>query len=127
MARSDPYWRHVMQWEGREESQNVEDERGGGGGFGGKTGLAVGGGIGGLILIVVLSLIFGVDVRQFFGGGGGPGVVQPNAGPTDPEDDKLKHFSSIVFRDTEIVWDKQFKEMGKTYKKPILHLYSDRV
>jgi predicted metalloprotease len=44
-----------MEWEGREESENVEDRRT----FGTRT-LAIGGGAG-AILIVILGLVFGVD------------------------------------------------------------------
>jgi predicted metalloprotease len=120
-----------MEWENREESSNVEDDRGSGGGFGGRTGLAIGGGVGGVI-IIILGLIFGVDLRPFLGGGPGPGggVVQPNDGPprqADAEEEKMAHFSKIVFKDTEIVWDKLFKQMGKTYRKPTLHLYTNEV
>lgn len=120
-----------MEWEGREESTNVEDDRGSGRSFGGKTGLAVGGGIGGVI-ILILGLIFGVDFRQLGGGAGpnGGGVVQPGDGPAkpaDPDEEKAAHFSKIVFKDTELVWDKLFKQMGKNYRKPVLHLYSDGV
>src|SRR2546430_1074605 len=49
--------RRAMKWEGREESDNVEDRRG----LGRKTGLAVGGG--GLV-ILILALLFGVDPQQ---------------------------------------------------------------
>ena len=118
-----------MQWEGREESTNVEDQRGeGGGGFGGRGGLAIGGGVGGLI-IIVLGLIFGVDLRPFFGGGGGgPVAVQPSGPVRHPDDEeKLAHFTKIVFRDTEKVWDQQFRKMGKTYQKPTLVLFSGQV
>jgi uncharacterized protein len=104
-----------MQWEGREESKNVEDSRGIG-----KTGLAVGG-VGGLV-IVILGLIFGVDIQKFLGQGDNAAP-----GPADPAEEKLAHFAKVVFGDTERVWDKQFREMGLTYEKPTLHLFSDEV
>jgi len=111
-----------MEFEDREESQNVEDERGGG--FGGRGLLFGGGGIGAVILIV-LALIFGVDPRKLLGLGG-PGVVAQQH-QADPEEEKQAHFTKVIFGDTERVWDEQFRKMGKTYKKPILHLYTDQV
>jgi uncharacterized protein len=105
-----------MQWEGREESRKVDDRRGRG-----RAGLAVGG-IGGLI-IVILGLIFNVDIQKFIGQG--PGGDQP----VDPAEDKLAHFASVVFHDTEVVWGKQFAQMNppREYKKPTLVLYSKHV
>ena len=51
-----------MEWEGREESSNVEDRRG----ISGK-GMAIGGGGIGL-LIVIAGMIFGFDPQKFLGG-----------------------------------------------------------
>jgi uncharacterized protein len=106
-----------MQWEGREESKNVEDRRGRG-----RAGLAVGG-IGGLI-IVVLGLIFNVDIQKFLGQGG-PGGDQP----VDPAEEKVAHFAKVVFGDTERVWEKQFRQMNppREYEKPTLVLFSREV
>ena len=107
-----------MDIEGREESSNVEDRRG----SGGKTGLVVGGAGG--IVIVVLGLIFGFDPSRFVGNGnqndGAPRKVIPN-------EEELAHFAKVVFRDTEVVWDKQFKLMNRQYEKPTLVLFSGKV
>lgn len=102
-----------MQWEGREESKNVEDRRGL------PTGAVVGGG-GGLILII-LALILGIDPRQFLGNQGGD--EGPPAGQTDPAETRTAHFAKVVFHDTEVVWDDQFQKMGKRYPKPTLVLF----
>jgi predicted metalloprotease len=104
-----------MQWEGREESKNVEDRRGMG-----KAGLAVGG-VGGLV-VVILGLIFGVDIQKFLGQGDNEAP-----GKADPQEERLAHFAKVVFGDTERVWDKQFREMGMTYEKPTLHLFTGEV
>ncbi len=108
-----------MQWEGREESTNVEDRRGGGL----STGAVVGGG-GGLVLIL-LALLFGVDPRQFMGQGGGGG--QRAGRQADPDEERMAHFAKTIFHDTEVVWDEQFQKMGKTYRKPTLVLFTDQV
>jgi len=93
------------------ESGNVIDTRG----VGGK--LALGGGVGG-ILLVVLGLIFGVDL-----GGGG----RRAAGPSGPPDEATAKFTRQVLGATEQVWTEQFKKMGKTYRAPHLELFTDRV
>ena len=112
-----------MQWEGREESGNVEDTRG----MGGSRGLVAGGGIVGVI-VVVLGLIFGVDVGNLRGpgGGGGGGGGEP-AGPRDPEEERMAKFAKVIFRDTEVVWDEQFAKLGKRYDQPILRLFTAEV
>ena len=51
-----PAWETTMEWEDRQESSNVEDQRGLGAGAVG--GIAAGGGG---LLILVLALLFGVD------------------------------------------------------------------
>lgn len=120
-----------MRWDDQEESENVDDRRGEGGGRG--PTLAVSG-IGGLI-VILLALYFGVDPRQFLmpppGGmpppGMGPGGPGAPHRPADPEEEKLAHFSKVIFRDTEIVWGELFREMGREYQEPTLVLFSGRV
>jgi predicted metalloprotease len=114
-----------MEWEGREESQNVEDRRG----LGKKAGLAIGG-VGGLVLLV-LGLIFGVDPQKLAnlggqGPGGDPGAQQAGQ-PPDPAEERLAHFSRVIFHDTEVVWDDLFRRMGKEYPKPVLVLFRGQV
>ena len=115
-----------MLWEGREESENVEDRRG----LGKKAGVALGGG--GAILLIILGLIFGVDPQQLLQNVGGPnaqqqGNQQGGQRPVDPEEEKLAAFTKVVFHDTEVVWDEQFTKMGKHYTKPVLVLFSGQV
>ena len=67
-----------MRWGDMRPSDNVEDRRGSGGGR-----LPLGGGMrltgGALILVVIASLVFGVNPMQFLGmmEGGGPAVAPP--------------------------------------------------
>jgi predicted metalloprotease len=42
--------------------------------------------------------------------------------------DELAQFVSVVLKDTEDIWNTQFREqLGKNYKEPILVLFSDKV
>jgi predicted metalloprotease len=111
-----------MRWKGREESDNVEDRRG----IGKKVGLAAAGG-GGLVVIVILALIFGVDPQKLLQQpDGGPGG-QPVARTPDPEEDEMASFTKVILHDTEVVWEEEFRRMGKTYPKPTLVLFRDEV
>jgi uncharacterized protein len=115
-----------MKWEGREESENVEDRRN----FNRKAGLAIGGGGG--LLILILALVFGVDPQKFaaiFGQGQGQVVQQDDSSPrkADPEEEKMAHFTKVIFGDTERIWGKLFQKMGKEYTKPVLVLYTGQV
>lgn len=109
-----------MRWEGREESQNVEDRRGMGGGT-----MAVGG-IGGVVL-VVLALLFGIDPREVVQQQP-PQQQQPGQhAPADPAEERMARFSKVVFRDTEVVWEDLFRKMGRRYEKPTLVLFTGQV
>ena len=107
-----------MRWRGRRTSSNIEDRRRGGG-------MRAGAGIGGLGLVIVLlvGLFFGVDVRPFLGGGGQ--LVQTGA-PSGPNeiDDQSEEFVGVVLADTEEVWADIFEASGLDYRPPVLVLYS---
>src|SRR5436190_11861561 len=99
-----------MEWEGQRESENVEDDRGStsaGGGFGrfglggGGTPILVHGGLGTLVVIVLVSLVFGVNPLQLLQGpqgqpGGGPPVGAPVGGQPNPQQDKLVKFVRVI-------------------------------
>ncbi len=118
-----------MKTEGRRQSENIEDRRGKGGGA--PMGRAGVGGLG-LIIIVVLALVFGVDPRQFLGqmeqGGadtGAPGPAQPYQ--ESGEEAQRSAFIKVVLADTEDVWNQIFKNSGKAYEEPTLVLFSGTV
>lgn len=114
-----------MKTEGRRESENVEDRRGQGGRM--PMGRAGVGGLG-LIAIVVLSLIFGVDPTQLLGQleQQQPGTETAPGQPyqESAEEAKRSAFIKVVLADTEDVWTEIFKNSGKTYEKPTLVLFS---
>jgi hypothetical protein len=114
-----------MKTEGRRQSENIEDRRGQGGGM--PMGRAGVGGLG-LVIIVVLALIFGVDPRQFLGqmeqGGdtAAPTANQPYQ--ESAEEAKRSAFIKVVLADTEDVWTQIFKNSSQTYEVPTLVLFS---
>jgi len=113
-----------MRWQGRRQSTNVEDRRGSGG-----RGLAVGGGIGGLgVVIAILYFLLGGnpgDVTQSLQ------VDQPYATgagePLSAKDEEMGQFVSTVLADIEDIWNTRFQQMGGTYREPKLVLFSGQV
>lgn len=102
-----------MRWKGRQQSGNVEDRRGLGGG------MAVGGGIG-TIILVVLSLLFGGNPLDILNTSG----PQVNQNTVSPEEDQQAEFVSVVLKDTEDVWNTLFREqLNKDYQEPNLVLF----
>src|SRR4051812_33447329 len=97
----------------------------------GTTGVAIGGGA--ALLILVVGLVLGVDPQKLMQiidqGPRNQRQVDPNAPEPrrDPTEEKLAHFSKVIFHDTEVVWEEQFQKMGKQYRKPTLVLYTDQV
>ena len=117
-----------MRWEGNDQSDNVEDRRGSGGGRGGR--LPIGGrgiGLGTVAVAVVAGLIFGVNPLTILGllSGGAPTEVVQQQGPAKapPADDKEAAFVSTVLRNTEDVWGKVFQTNRASYQAPRLVLY----
>jgi predicted metalloprotease len=111
-----------MRWQDMRPSGNDEDRTGGRGGFP-IGGIPLGGGA--LLIIVVVSLLFGVNPLEILGlmsGGGGP-VVQQSAPQGDGAGDPQRQFVSRVLGDTEDVWSKTFSAMGARYVPPHLVLY----
>jgi predicted metalloprotease len=112
-----------MRWQGKRMSENVEDRRGIGG-----RGLAVGGGVGGVV-ILVLYLLLGGDPSeitqnlQVDGSTSSSGAGQA----LSQKDKEMGDFVSVVLADIENVWREQFKQMGETYREPKLVLFSGQV
>jgi len=114
-----------MRWQGRAGSDNVEDRRGVGGGG---MGLPLGGGIGGIVLILLLSAVTGqnpLDLLGALGGGAGGGVPTETEGVPPPADDPQAQFASVVLKDTEDTFGEIFRQAGGTYQPPTLVLFSD--
>ncbi|AJK14536.1 neutral zinc metallopeptidase [Yersinia pseudotuberculosis] len=116
-----------MRWQGRRESNNVEDRRGnasgGGGGFRppirGKGGIAI-------LIIVLVAGYYGVDLTPLLNGG--DPLSQTQTPPRSPkavstQDDQYAKFTSVILADTEDTWKPIFQKMGRTYQDPKLVMY----
>jgi predicted metalloprotease len=109
-----------MRWQGRRESTNVEDRRGASSGM--KMG--VGGGLGGIVLLVLFSLLTGNDPTDMLSGitDSQPSVATDG---TPPPDDEMGRFMRVVLADTEDVWTEIFQEQGQRYPPPRLVRFAD--
>jgi len=90
-------------------SDNVEDRRGEGGGFGGPRMVFGGGGLG-LVAVLVLSLVFGVDPSQLLNGGGPEPQVRQESGPRG--DDAAFDFTRRIIGSAEDVWSPLLRQHG---------------
>lgn len=112
-----------MRLEDGRDSNNVEDRRGAGLSRGG---VAVGGGIG-TVVLVVLALLFGVDPSFLLSGNSGvaPAPIERGGPPRQPPaDDPASRFVSRVLAETEDVWNPIFRGLGRAYQEPRLVLFS---
>jgi uncharacterized protein len=113
-----------MRWSPGHRSANVEDRRGGGGRFIRGAG---GMGVGTLVILLVLSLVFKRDFFSLVGAGGVQTAPETAAGPpaeTTPEEERLVSFVSFVLDDAQKVWQQQ---MGASYRPARLVLFRDAV
>jgi predicted metalloprotease len=112
-----------MRWKGRRKSENVEDARGSGGG-----GAALSGG--GLLLLIGVILVV-----KCMGGDPQPLVdttlqqieeqaQQGGRMPQTQAEQERAEFIAVVLADTEDVWHKVFRDLGRQYREPGLRLFT---
>ncbi|MDN0124246.1 neutral zinc metallopeptidase [Yersinia aleksiciae] len=114
-----------MRWQGRRESDNVEDRRGdssgGGGGFrpGGKGGIVI-------LIVVLVAGYYGVDLTPLLNGSDPMSQTQTpprSSSSVSAKDDQYAKFTSVILADTEDTWKPIFQKMGRTYQEPKLVMY----
>ena len=139
-----------MKWRGREQSSNIEDRRGQGGGLGGLGGgnpfgrggggirIPTGGGgsrggIGSLIgIVVVLGIIWvatGTNPIDILTGGSSTGSSASSSSqlPTTGEQSELRDFVGVVVKETEDLWTEVFQASNEDYPEPTVVLFSNQV
>lgn len=119
-----------MRWRTGRESENVEDRRGQGPQYG--RGVRVGGlGGVGLIVVVVIALLTGIDplaLLSELGSGaavpsGPPGRIDAPSTSRPAGADEPARFASVILADTEDTWGQIFSAAGRRYQVPRLVLF----
>lgn len=138
-----------MRLDDERESSNIENQRGSGGFGGGGSPFGLGGGrgggvglfgllvplimsrfgIGGLVVVGVIYLVFGGGLGGLLGGVGGglaprEAGFQPAAQPAGPAGNATDRFVSQVLASTEDTWSRIFQASGQDYPEPTLVFYS---
>ena len=111
-----------MRLDGRRESTNVDDRRG-------STVKTVGGiGLGGIIIIGLITMLLGGDPMSVIQQAGSMGATQVESDyqPT-AEEEALAKFTKQILAGTEDVWTALFRKMGRTYVPPKLVLFTGAV
>jgi predicted metalloprotease len=114
-----------MRLDDSRRSDNVEDRRGSS--IGGRS-VALGGG--GLVIVMIIGLLLGVNPLTLLQGVDANVNVAPSASPGvagTAADEKTKDFVSAVLGETEDVWRQEFARNGKTYREPKLVLFSGMI
>jgi len=113
-----------MRWTPGGVSSDVEDRRGssGGGGFG-FGGMHIG--IGGAVILLVLSLLFHKNFFALLGGGGDTATTQQQRGPVQetPEEHRSVQFVSFVLDDAQKTWEQTLPG----YRHAKLDLFRDAI
>lgn len=128
-----------MKWEGRKRSSNIQDRRGarGGGIFGpGRasgpgiripSGRSGGLGLGGLVIILVIGMVLGINPLSLLDGTvsqSGPGMSSSSRQLPMEGEDELADFVAVVVQETEDLWHQVFAENDMTYQPATVVLFS---
>jgi predicted metalloprotease len=116
-----------MRWSDEGRSSDLEDRRGDSGGLGlGGVGLPHIG-IGGLLIIVVLSLVFHRNFLALLGGGSLTTGSTQSRPVNDAREEPQVRFVSFVLDDTQRTWTALFDQQGRQYRHAKLVLFRDVV
>lgn len=114
-----------MKWQRGYQSSNVEDRRGSGGGRmpGGRLGL------GAIVILLILSIVFKRDFLSLAGGMAGDAPMSGAAGEpvSTPAEDSTKQFVSFVLDDAQQTWAAIFASNNTAYSDARLILFRDGV
>jgi uncharacterized protein len=111
-----------MKLDDSRRSDNVEDDRGGGGGI---RGIHLG--LGGTVILLVVGYFMGISpstMLSLLNGDGQQANTPAPAAPANGAKDPQVDFVRAVLGETEDVWGAYFTKMGKTYVPPKLVLFS---
>ena len=112
-----------MRWEGRRQSDNIEDRRG----MRVSRGGLVGGGLGTLAIALLVMFLGGDPTPILQGAGNAPVETTSEPYVETPEEGERRAFVATMLAETEDLWTRQFAEMGGAYQKPTLVLFREAV
>lgn len=122
-----------MKWEGRRRSSNVRDARGQrvagrSAGLGAIVNVVLRMfGVKGLLVLAVIGFVGWqtglLDPATLLGGG----QVQQVEYKPSPAEDRLFQFVSVVLADTEDIWSREFRRVGRQYVEPELFIYKQQI
>ncbi|HEY7041656.1 MAG TPA: neutral zinc metallopeptidase [Methylomirabilota bacterium] len=123
-----------MRWTRGNRSSDIEDRRGEtpSGGMGMRVGGGLG--IGGVLILLVLSLVFGQNFFALLDQGGGVSTgPDVSTGPAPgaparqgtPAEEQLADFVSFVLDDVQNTWTREFQKAGRDYQRARLVLFTD--
>jgi len=124
-----------MQWTPGGTSEDLEDRRGDSGGGGGGFGYGPHLGIGGTLVLLVLSFIFKENLFSVFSGGSSPEAPSSSAS-RDPRsltpsstagEEREVQFVSFVLDDAQRTWEKLLPSAGASYRHAKLVLFRDSI
>ncbi len=116
-----------MRWTPGGRSDDVEDDRDQGGGGGSIGGVHIG--IGGFLILLVLSLVFHRNFLALAGLGGPSAAIhnnQPDAA-RDQQEEPLVQFVSFVLDDAQKTWSQILTPQGISYRHAKLVLFRNSV
>ncbi len=116
-----------MRLDGRRKSDNISDRRG----LSGRA-VGIGGGIVGIIVAGIITLLSGGDIGDVIGTvirqGAGQQTEQTSAYQPDAEDERLADLTAKVLAGTEDVWTAEFRRQGwGEYRCPKLVMFTGSV
>jgi uncharacterized protein len=116
-----------MRWNPGGRSDDLEDRRDEGGGGGGIGGMHLG--IGGFLILLILSVVFKRDFFSLVGGGGqamspGTSLSQPDP-QRDAKEEPTVQFVSFVLDDNQKTWASILQARGVPYEHAKLVLFRD--
>jgi predicted metalloprotease len=118
-----------MKWTPGSDNKNLDDRRGQTGGGGGFRGGGLRLGLGGTLVVLVLSLIFRQDLFRLLDTGataGGAPATEAPVGST-PQEDTLVEFVKFVLNDAQSTWTGVLPRMGVDYRDARLVLFRNGI
>ncbi len=112
-----------MRWQGRRQSENIEDRRG----MRISRGGLVGGGIG-TVVVVLLIMFLGGDPTAILQDVGNAPIESTDEPYTEsPNEAEWRQQTAVVLAETEDAWNAIFRNLGGEYREPTLVLFNGAV